>query len=121
MQLLPVYHHDKLCQENLWAIICNEVVKPLDKQEIQLTSIDLTHFRWEERNMDGSNGAFKSSKDVLQLLERHNIYDIDIVYHESVVKPLTASSPKLFTLVKNLHPLKDVIDPVTTTDKAPTI
>ncbi|KAH9065156.1 hypothetical protein EDB83DRAFT_2315211 [Lactarius deliciosus] len=127
MQPHLVYHHDKLGQDNLWATIRNE-----------LTSIDLAHFCWEEQNTDGSremviscvtiwvgvlpdsltgNDAFESSKDVLQLLERHNIYNIDVVYCESVVKPLTASG--LFALVKNLHPLKNVIDPITTTLSVP--
>jgi hypothetical protein len=56
--------------------------------------------------------AFRSSNDILQLLNKHGISNVDIAYRESVVRPLTG--PKLFAPVSDLHPLKDVIDPVTT-------
>ncbi|KAF8273832.1 hypothetical protein EI94DRAFT_1769038 [Lactarius quietus] len=121
MQLLPVYHHDKLGQDNLWAAIRDEVVKLLDKREIRLTSIDLARFRWEEQNANGGiipdrlsgDVAFEYSKDILQLLEKHNIHDIDVAYRESVAELLTG--PELFAPVNDLHSLKDVIDSVTTT------
>ncbi|KAL5633143.1 hypothetical protein ACGC1H_003589 [Rhizoctonia solani] len=56
--------------------------------------------------------AFESSKDILQLLEKHDIHDIDVAYRESEAKLL--SGPELFAPVSDFHPLKDVIDPVTT-------
>ncbi|KAG5342634.1 hypothetical protein C0989_012139 [Termitomyces sp. Mn162] len=118
MQLLPVYHHDKLGQDDLWSTIRDEVVKLLDKQEIQFTSVDLARFRWEEQNA-GNHLTTSQSRDILRLLEKHNIHDIDVAYRESVTRPLTG--PKLFAPVNNIHPLKDVIDPITTALSLPTL
>ncbi|CAE6507643.1 unnamed protein product [Rhizoctonia solani] len=133
MRLLPVYTHNKLSQDNLWGTIRNEVVKLLDMREIQLTSVDLVRFRWEKQKADGHsemvispvtiwigvvpdslNGdvAFESSTDILQLLEKHTIHDIEVAYRESETKLLVG--PELFAPVDDLNPLKDVIDPVTT-------
>ncbi|KAL6306131.1 hypothetical protein BKA93DRAFT_816510 [Sparassis latifolia] len=133
MQLLGVYNHNKLGQDNLWATIHEEVVQLLDNREIQQTSVDLVRFRWDEQNSDGGretvtscvtiwvgvlpdsttgDTAFKSSKDILQLLKQHSIHDIDVAYCESVAQPFTG--PELLAPVNDLHPLKDVIDWVTT-------
>jgi hypothetical protein len=110
--------------------IRSKVVKLLDNREIQHTSVDLARFRWDEQNggetvtscvtiwvgvlPDGTTGdaAFESSQDILQLLEQHDIHNIDVAYRESVAQPLTG--PELLAPVNDLHPLKDVIDWVTT-------
>ncbi|KAH0588818.1 hypothetical protein H2248_004618 [Termitomyces sp. 'cryptogamus'] len=63
--------------------------------------------------------AASQSRDILRLLEKHNIHDIDVAYRESVARPLTGS--KLFAPVNNIHPLKDVIDPITTALSLPTL
>lgn len=113
--------------------IRSEAVKSLDNRGIQLTSVDLTRFRWDEQNADSGretvtspvtiwigvvpdsttgDAAFESSQDILQLLKQHDIHDIDVAYRESVSQPLT--SPELLAPVNDLHPLKDVTDWVTT-------
>ena len=56
--------------------------------------------------------AFHSSKDILDLLAKHGISDVDVAYRESVVRDL--SGPKLFAPVSDVDPLKLLIDPVTT-------
>jgi len=56
--------------------------------------------------------AFHSSNDLLDLLKKHGISDIDVAYRESVVRDL--SGPVLFAPAADLDPLKAVIDPVTT-------
>ncbi|GBE86227.1 hypothetical protein SCP_0901060 [Sparassis crispa] len=124
MQLLGVYNHDKLGQDNLWATIREEVVQLLDNREIQQTSVDLVRFRWDEQNSDGGretvtscvtiwvgvlpdsttgDTAFKSSKDILQLLKQHSIHDIDVAYRESVAQPFTG--PELLPIagLETLH------------------
>ena len=60
-----------------------------------------------------SEVAFKSSIDILDLLEEHSISDLDVAYRESVAKG--SSGPELFAPVSDLDLLKAVIDPVTTT------
>ncbi|KDQ49643.1 hypothetical protein JAAARDRAFT_200650 [Jaapia argillacea MUCL 33604] len=133
MQLLGVYDHNKMGQDNLWATIREEVVKLLDNREIHQTSVDLVRFRWHEQNSDGGretvtsrvtiwvgvlpdsttgDAAFESSQDILQLLKQHDIHDIDVAYRESVAQPFTG--PELLAPVDDLHPLKNVIDWVTT-------
>ncbi|CUA69287.1 hypothetical protein RSOLAG22IIIB_08413 [Rhizoctonia solani] len=133
MQLVPVYEHKELGQDDLWDAIRGEVVKLLDARDIQFTSVDLARFRWEESNKGGSSEtvitpvtiwigvlpdsltgevAFESSNDILQLLKKHNIHDIDVAYRESVAKPL--AGVELFAPVNDFDPLKGVIDPVTT-------
>ncbi|KAG9079917.1 hypothetical protein FRC06_007320 [Ceratobasidium sp. 370] len=132
-QLLGVHDHNKLGRDNLWATIRGEVVKLLDNRGIQHTSVDLARFRWDEENTDGSrktvtsrvtiwvgvlpdsttgDAAFESSQDILQLLEQHDIHDIDVAYRESVAQLLTG--PELLVPVNDLHPLKEVMDWVTT-------
>ncbi|KAI0028686.1 hypothetical protein K488DRAFT_89481 [Vararia minispora EC-137] len=133
MQLLPVYEHAKLGENNLWATIRHETVGILDRLQIQLTSVDLVRFRWKEETEDGrgktatsrttiwigvlpdsttGDAAFDSSEDILQLLKKHDISDVDVAYHESTAQHLT--DPVLYAPVDDLHPLKDVIDWVTT-------
>ena len=113
--------------------IRSKVVKLLEKQEINFSSVDLAQFRWDEQNMDGSrrsvtsrvtvwvgvlpdstsgDAAFESSQEILRLLKQNDIQDIDVAYRESVAQPLTRT--ELFAPVNNHHPLKDVIDWVTT-------
>ena len=117
----------------LWIDIGSKVVKILNKQEIQQTSVDLVRFRWYEENSDGGrqtitshvtiwvgvlpdsttgNATFESSEDILQLLKQHNIHDIDVAFRELVAQPF--GGPELLAPVNDLHPLKDIIDWVTT-------
>ena len=56
--------------------------------------------------------AFHSSNDILDLLKKHGISDVDVAYRESVARGF--SGPELFAPASNLDPLKTVIDPVTT-------
>ncbi|KAJ7200234.1 hypothetical protein B0H12DRAFT_1244484 [Mycena haematopus] len=133
IQLLPCYEHKTLGQNNLWATIREGVVKLLDNRNIQQTSVDLVRFRWEEQNSDGdsetvtsrvtiwvgmlpdsttADAAFESSQDILTLLEQYHIHDIDVAYRESIAQPFTG--PELLARVNDLHPLKDVVDWVTT-------
>ncbi|KAG9103361.1 hypothetical protein FRC06_011308 [Ceratobasidium sp. 370] len=132
-QLLTVHEHAKLSQNNLWATIRDETVGLLDRKQIKLTSVDLVRFRWEEQTEDGrgktitspvtiwvgvrpdsTNGkaAFDSAQDILELLKVYDIDDIDIAYRESEAQPL--AGPILYAPVNNVHPLKSVIDWVTT-------
>ena len=118
---------------NLRTDIRSKVVGLLDQRNIKLSSVDLARFRWEKQNADVGSEiittpvtiwvgalpntltgevAFQSSNDILHYLKGHGISDIDVAYRESVVRPLTG--PELFAPVSDLHPLKDVIDPVTT-------
>ncbi|KAI0041415.1 hypothetical protein FA95DRAFT_1501512 [Auriscalpium vulgare] len=134
MQLLGVYYHNKLGQNNLWATIREAAVELLDNRKVQFTSVDLARFRWEEQNtVSGretvtsrvtiwvgvlpdsttSEAAFESSQDILQLLNQHDIRDVDVAYRESVAQPRTG--PALLAPVNNYHLLKDVLDRVTTT------
>ncbi|KAI0091513.1 hypothetical protein BDY19DRAFT_983828 [Irpex rosettiformis] len=138
MQLLTVHNHAKLSQDNLWATIRQETVKILDYKQIKLTSVDLVCFRWEWRNEDGSrepvtsrvtiwigvrrdstNGdaAFDATQDILKLLEGYGIDDIDIAYRESEAHPL--AGPILLAPVGDFHPLKSVIDWITTSLSLP--
>ena len=120
-------------RSDLRTDIRSKTVGILDHLQIQLTSVDLVRFRWEEMTEDGrgktvtsratiwigvlpdsttGDAAFDSSKDILQLLKKHDIYDVDVAYRESTAQPLTG--PVLYAPVDDLHPLKDVIDWVTT-------
>ncbi|KAK1224294.1 hypothetical protein PQX77_012802 [Marasmius sp. AFHP31] len=133
MQLLTVHEHAKLGQDNLWPKIRDETVGLLDDERIQHTSVDLVRFRWEEQieggrgktitspvtiwigvRPDSTNGdaAFNSAKNIIKLLKQHGIDDIDIAYRESEARPL--AGPILYAPVENVHPLKAVIDWVTT-------
>ncbi|EJU00618.1 hypothetical protein DACRYDRAFT_108683 [Dacryopinax primogenitus] len=103
MQLLPIYKHVKLSENSLWATICHEMVRILDNLQIKLSSVNLVHFHWEEVTEDGfskhltsrimiwisvlpdsttGNATFNSSGDILQLLRKHDIYNVNIAYHE---------------------------------------
>lgn len=63
---------------------------------------------------DSTNGdtAFNSAQDIIKLLKRHDIEDIDIAFRESEVQLL--AGPILYAPVNDAHPLKTVIDWVTT-------
>ncbi|CAE6540131.1 unnamed protein product [Rhizoctonia solani] len=133
IQLLAVHEHAKLGRKNLWATIRDKTVGILDRKQIKYTSVDLVRFRREEQTEDGrdktvtnpvtiwvgvrpdsTNGdaAFDSAQDVIELLKRYDIDDIDIAYRESETQPL--AGPILYAPVNNVHPLKSVIDWVTT-------
>ena len=56
--------------------------------------------------------AFHSSNEILDLLKKYGISDVDVAYRESVAKGF--SGPELFAPVPDLHPLKAFVDPVTT-------
>ena len=116
----------------------SKVVKLLDKQQIQHTSVDLALFGWDEQKEDGGRkpvtsrvtiwigvlpdttsgeAAFDSSQGILELLKQYNVDDLDVAYRESVVHPLAGS--ELFAPVDNDHHLKDVMDWVTTSLSLP--
>ncbi|KAJ3774136.1 hypothetical protein FB446DRAFT_493393 [Lentinula raphanica] len=133
MQLLTVHEHVKLSKNNLWSKIRDQTAQLLDDKQIKFTSIDLARFRWEELTEDGrgeavtssvtiwigvlpdsTNGdaAFNCAQEILNLLKEHNIDDIDVAFRESVAQPLTR--PILYAPVNDFHPLKSVIDWLTT-------
>ncbi|CAE6482981.1 unnamed protein product [Rhizoctonia solani] len=133
IQLLTVHEHAKLGQNNLWVTIRDKTVELLECKQIKHTSVDLVRFRREERTKDGrsktvtspvtiwvgvrpdsTNGdtAFDSAQDISELLKTYDIDDIDIAYRESEAQPL--AGPILYAPVNNVHPLKSVIDWVTT-------
>ncbi|TCD62538.1 hypothetical protein EIP91_006765 [Steccherinum ochraceum] len=56
--------------------------------------------------------AFRSSNDILGLLKQHGIFDVDVVYRESVAVDLTASEP--LAPVANDRPSKDIANPLPT-------
>jgi hypothetical protein len=116
----------------------SKTVKLLDQRNIQHSSVELARFRWDEQNDDGGRksvtsritiwigvlpdttsgeAAFDSSRDILSLLAQHEIDDVEVAYRESVVHPLVG--PELFAPVDNDHPLKDVMDWVTTSLSLP--
>ncbi|KAG8894498.1 hypothetical protein FRB99_001223 [Tulasnella sp. 403] len=126
MTLEPVFKHDQLGQNNLWATVRS-------KQGIKISSIDLVRFRWMEEDEDGeqtpyttevtiwvgvlpdtltSEVAFNSANNILSMLQQHGITNLDIAYRESVYKPSTG--PALFGHASDLDPLRHVIDPLTT-------
>ena len=105
-------------------------------------SVDLVRFSWVEKNEESEDiedvdikvapyvitpvtiwvgvlpdtlsgeVAFHSSNDILNLLEKHGISDVDVAYRESVARGF--SGPKLFAPASDVDPLKAVIDPITT-------
>jgi hypothetical protein len=120
-------------RSNLRTDIPFKTVGLLDHKQIKHTSVDLVRFRWEEQTEDGrgkavtgpvtiwvgvlpdsTNGdaAFDSAQGILELLKKYEINDIDIAYRESESQRL--ASPILYAPVNDVHPLKSVIDWVTT-------
>lgn len=63
---------------------------------------------------DSTNGdaAFDAAQDIFELLKQHSIDDIDIAFRESEAQSF--AGPVLYAPVNDVHPLKDVIDWVTT-------
>ncbi|KAH9945505.1 uncharacterized protein BXZ73DRAFT_96322 [Epithele typhae] len=138
MQLLTVHGYEELGQDNLWEVIRDGTAGLLDRKDIKYTSVDLVRFRWEEQSEDSrtkavtslatiwigvlpdsTNGdaAFNCTQDILQLLKKHEIDDVDVAYRESEAWPL--AGPILYAPVNDLHPLKGVIDWVTTSLSLP--
>ncbi|KAI9443580.1 hypothetical protein H4582DRAFT_1925837 [Lactarius indigo] len=138
MQLLTVHDHAKLGKDKLWATILDKMVELFDDKKIKFTSIDLVRFRWEEQTKgghdntvispvtiwvgvlpDSTNGdaAFDSAQGILDLLKRYDIDDIDVAYRESEAQRL--SGPILYAPVNHFHPLRNVMDRVTTTLSLP--
>lgn len=56
--------------------------------------------------------AFHSSCEILDLLKKHDVLDVDMAYRESVAQGF--GGPELFAPVSDLDPLLAVIDSVTT-------
>ncbi|CAE6419968.1 unnamed protein product [Rhizoctonia solani] len=111
MQLVPVYEHKELGQDDLWDTVRDEEEPNTGgNSETVITPVTI----WIGVLPDSLTGevAFESSNDILKLLKNHNIHDIDVAYRESVAKPL--SGVELFAPADDFDPLKDVIDPVTT-------
>jgi len=120
-------------RSNLRTDILFKTVTLLDHKQIKHTSVDLVRFRWEEQTEDGrgkavtgpvtiwvgvlpdsTNGdaAFDSAQGIFELLKKYEIDDIDIAYRESEAQLL--AGPILYAPVNDVHPLKSVIDWVTT-------
>lgn len=110
----------------------------LDAKEIRFTSIELARFRWEEPTEDGlgedftspvtlwigvrpdsTNGdaAFDCAKDIFKLLKGYGVDDVEIAFRESESRAL--AGPILYAPVNDVHPLKNVIDSLTTTLSLP--
>lgn len=133
IQLLTVHEHAKFGQNNLWATVRDEIAGLLDAKQIKYTSIDLVRFRWEEQTEDGlgkdvtspvtlwigvrpdsTNGdvAFDCAQDIFKLLKGYDVDDVEIAYRESEARAL--AGPILYAPVNDVHPLKSVIDCLTT-------
>ena len=56
--------------------------------------------------------AHASSKDILQFLEEHGIYDVEVAFREST--RTENGGPQLLAPVSDVHPLKDAIYTLTT-------
>jgi hypothetical protein len=133
MMLEPVFKHDRLGENNMWATVRSKVHDLCDQQGIKLSSIDLVRFRWMEEDGDGEETpyttpvtiwvgvlpdtlageiAFNSANEILSILQQHGINDIEVAYRESVYKP--SSGPSLFGHSSDLDPLRHVIDSLTT-------
>lgn len=110
----------------------------LDAKQIKFTSIDLARFRWEKETEDGlgkdvtspvtiwigvrpdsTNGdaAFECAQDIFGLLKGYGVDDVEIAFRESEARPL--AGPILSAPVNDFHPLKSVIDSLTTTLSLP--
>lgn len=117
----------------MWTDIRCKMVRLLDHHEIRFTSVDLVRFRREEQTADGrgtsatspvtiwigvlpdsTNGdaAFDCAQGIINLLQQHDVNDLDIAFRES--KAHFLASPVLYAPVNDFHPLKSVIDWVTT-------
>jgi hypothetical protein len=119
-------------QGELWRFVRNKVIELLDARGIKLTSVDFVRFRWMEHTVDSvktvttpvtiwigvlpdsltADVAFDSCNDILQSLEKHDIFDIEVAYRESMAKPL--NGPELYAPVSDHHLPKNVINLVTT-------
>jgi hypothetical protein len=124
-------------RSNLGTDIRSKTAEILDRKNIKYTSVDLVRFRWKENEdggrktvtsavtiwvgvrPDSTNGdaAFHSTQDILKLLEGYGIDDLDVAYRESESQFL--GGPILYAPVSDVHPLKNVIDWVTTTLSLP--
>ncbi|QRW00457.1 hypothetical protein RhiJN_28475 [Ceratobasidium sp. AG-Ba] len=110
-----------------------DVVQLLDNNGISVTSIDLVRFGWKEGSEDGdikfvssrntvwvgvlpdstnSNIARNSAMGILKLLEGHGVDDLEVAFRESRAHPL--AGPILYAPVEDDHPLKTVLDWLTT-------
>ncbi|KAJ3769879.1 hypothetical protein FB446DRAFT_810254 [Lentinula raphanica] len=116
IQLLTVHEHAKLSKDNLWSKIRDQTVQLLDDKQIKFTSIDLVRplgrLPYGTHKRTNGDAAFNSAQDIINLLKQYDINDIDVAFRESVVQPLT--QPILYAPVDDLHPLKKVIDWLTT-------
>lgn len=113
--------------------IRSKIAGLLDAKQIKYTSIDLVRFRWEEQTEDGlgkdvtspvtlwigvrpdsTNGdvAFDCAQDIFKLLKGYDVDDVEIAYRESEARAL--AGPILYAPVNDVHPLKSVIDCLTT-------
>lgn len=138
IQLLTVHEHAKFGENDLWEIVRDKTAGLLDAKQIRFTSIDLARFRWEEETKDGlgkdvtspvtiwigvrpdsTNGdaAFECAQDIFELLKRYGVEDVEVAFRESEARPLAGSI--LSAPVNDFHPLKSVIDSLTTTLSLP--
>ncbi|KAI5987346.1 hypothetical protein F5J12DRAFT_728538 [Pisolithus orientalis] len=149
MRLRPVYDHHILSKGDLWPTIRSEVVRLLDRRNIQLSSVDLVRFSWDDEN-DGGDGydsdiGFLPSRTVVttpvtiwvgvlpdtltgEVAFKSSNDILDLLKEHGIFDVDVAyresvakgsSGPELFAPVWDFDPLKAVIDPVTTSLSLP--
>ncbi|KAJ3821936.1 hypothetical protein F5880DRAFT_1485141 [Lentinula raphanica] len=130
-QLLTVHEHPRLA--NLWRKILHQAVQLLDAKKINITSIDLARFCWDEQTENGcsktitssitiwigvlpnstnADAAFNAAQGIINLLKQQDIDDVDFAFRES--KVYTLAGPILYAPLHDTHSLKSVIDVLTT-------
>ena len=91
--------------------ICSKTVELLDHKNIKFTSVDLVCFRWEEQTEDSPYYKNVTSPVTIWIGVLPDSTN-DIAYRESEAQLL--AGPTLYAPVDHHHPLKSVIDWVTT-------
>ncbi|PIL29195.1 hypothetical protein GSI_09244 [Ganoderma sinense ZZ0214-1] len=135
MQLIPVYEHNELGRDDLWATVRSKIVGLLDQRNIKHSSVDLVRFRWVEKNVDNEDNGDNETNEANEGNEGGEDESDDEDYEgdeegedesdddggdDTEVEdvdyeiPSVLSGPKLFAPVSDFDPLKAVIDPMTT-------
>ena len=89
MWLWPVYEHQKLGHDDLWATIrskvllfrqvhlladiCSKVVELLDQRNIRLSSVDLVRFSWVEDIKENEDGEENEDDEDVHYLTKKNV------------------------------------------------
>ncbi|KAI2613251.1 hypothetical protein GGR54DRAFT_643047 [Hypoxylon sp. NC1633] len=136
-ELRPVFNHDIV---DLWSSgLGSEVVEVMDTHKIFFTTIDVVRFKTDkvdEAHSDEDDGeelkpaigpvtiwigvfpdytrpslAYKAAQDVLALLNRHKITDVEVEFRASLYTH--ESGPRLLSPVSDFNPLVDAVSPLT--------